>query len=159
VPVRAPNSIANCYINGTGLADFTTDPGWDPRRWNDVVFHLRFSSHFPAQPGDSPLKPDDIVFPDSIMATVGFTHTDHDESSDWGVSLEGINVLKVPRGSTDLEIQIVGTYFQDGWIERIAYEIDMLIYRPELDQPASSIPPIQWKQSITEVLTYTLVRG
>ena len=64
VPVQVPNSIANCYINGTGVADFTDNPAWDLGVFNSVAFHLRkrhleihcahrwFISHSPAQPGD-----------------------------------------------------------------------------------------------------------
>jgi hypothetical protein len=146
VPVSAPNSIANCYINGTGVADFSgddvdSDPPWDPLEVEDVTFHLRFPSNFPPQLGDSPLRPSDIVLPDSIMACVGLAHINHDGPLAWKLSLESISVEPIAKGQTNFEIVVNGIYYQDAWMERIAYQIDMLIYRKEFDQPAARIDP------------------
>jgi hypothetical protein len=145
-PVQVPNSIANCYINGTGVVDFTDDPPWD-QGWgqgqppyHSVAFHLRFISHFPAQPGDSPLTPGDIVVPGSVMATVGLSHIDHDiegAPTEFEIALFSVDIAAVAKGDTELDITVNGQFMGDAWIDRIAYEIDMLVYHPEFDQSAS----------------------
>jgi len=140
VPVQVPNSIANCYINGTGVADFTDNPAWDLGVFNSVAFHLRFISHSPAQPGDSPLTPSDFVPPNSVMATVGLSHIDHDVSgapTAFEIAMFSVDIAKVAKGDTELDITVNGWFMQDAWIDRIAYEIDMLIYRPQFLAPSA----------------------
>jgi len=137
VPVSVPGSIANCYIHGTGVADFTDDPPWDDHgdvRPMSFDFNLTFVSHYPKQPGDSPLEPSDTLFPDLASVTVGLAHIDHDVEgapTAFGFELLGTEIKKVPRGETTLEVVVSGIYWFDVWIDRLAYQIDMLVYRPE----------------------------
>ncbi len=148
VPVAVPGSVANCYINGTGVADFTGDPPWVDEqgvpRLLSFEFHLTFVSNYPKQPGDSPLNPSDTVFPDLGSVTVGLAHIDHDiegAPTAFGFELLGTEIKKVPRGETTLEIVVSGTYQWDVWIDRLAYQIEMLVHRPDFDRPLRSYRP------------------
>ena len=48
----------------------------------------------------------------------------------------------MPRGETTLQIVVSGTYWLDVWIDRLAYQIDMLVYRPEFDRPDPQYHPL-----------------
>lgn len=149
VPVTVPGSVANCYINGTGVADFTDDPDWEDEqgvpRLMSFDLHLTFASNSPPQPGDSPLQPSDTVFPDLASVTVGLAHIDHDienAPTAFGFELVQTQIQKVARGDTILEIVVSGTYQWDVWIDRLAYQIDMLVHRPDFDRPQPSYRPL-----------------
>jgi hypothetical protein len=151
-PVHVPGSIANCYIHGTGVGDFTDDPPWDDHgnvRLMSFELHLTFVSHYPAQPGDSPLEPSDTVFSDLASVTVGLAHIDHDiegAPTAFGFELLGTEIKKVARGDTTLQVVVKGTYWLDVWIDRLAYQIDMLVYRPAFDRPQPRYHPLTPEQ-------------
>jgi hypothetical protein len=73
IPVTVQDSIENCYLSGTGVADFTDDPDWAAGFPIGVEFSLRMRSQ-------SPLELDD-VYSGSAVASVGLAHIDYNEDS------------------------------------------------------------------------------
>ncbi|HEY3132526.1 MAG TPA: hypothetical protein VGL91_23965 [Acidobacteriota bacterium] len=131
VPVQVLDGVANCYISGTGVADFTADPPW---RWrNDESLPLikgKFKLTFTS---DSPLQIGDLYIAGSGIATVAFAHVDRDTDADttpFVLALDTVLVKDVKPPSRELKVEVTGAYLGDCWMDKIAYQIGMLVYRP-----------------------------
>jgi hypothetical protein len=148
IPVSVKDSIENCYLTGAGVADFTDDPPlWD------LVVPVKFSLRLRSQ---SPLELDD-VYTDSAVASVGLAHVDHDTAgvgdTDSVLALDTVDVsvqtIKDKDNATKAEVwlDIMGAYWGDCWMDKIAFRIGLLVFRPSfLIPPPKFIPrhlPIQ----------------
>jgi hypothetical protein len=155
VPVSAPDSIANCYLSGTGIADFTFDPPWswagDEHPLIAVTFRLAFTV-------TSPLEANDLYIPGSGIASVGLAHVDRDTETysgpfdtgledtgieDWLLALDAVNVKDPKPSDTELDLAVTAAYQGDCWIDRIAYKIGLLVHRPGFSVPPTQ-KPARW---------------
>jgi hypothetical protein len=85
---------------------------------------------------------------------VGLSHIDRstDDSSDdssWLLDLQFAEVQSIPPTTTDLEVIVYGSTASDVRIDRIAYQIDLLAYRPSFNRPKMRFYP--WKVLVSEV--------
>jgi hypothetical protein len=128
VPVTVPDSIGNCYVIGTGIADFTADPPWHWQDGPDVpLLGVTFTLTFPAA-----LAKDDVYIPGSGIASVGLALAERDtdsETTDWLLALDTITVSDVEPPSRDLVVELTGAYRGDCWMDKLAYHVGFLIHQ------------------------------
>jgi hypothetical protein len=128
VYVRSNSSVANCYISGTGVAQFSVDPPWDrDMAVQQGQFHLQFQGAF---------EPDDLLM--DGLATVGIDRMDLDEAGySWVL---GLDAVELKQTATDLEIVVSGGYRVDVWIEQMSFKIGLLVYRPRFNTKPTAQP-------------------
>ena len=131
VYVRSNSSVANCYVSGTGVAQFSVDPPWNSDM--DVQqgqFHLQFQGAF---------EPDDLLM--DGLASMGIDRMDFDEPGFTWVL--GLDAVELKQTTTDLEIVVSGGYREDAWIEQMSFKIGLLVYRPRFNtKPTAQRLPI-----------------
>jgi hypothetical protein len=130
VYVRSNSSVANCYISGTGVANFSVDPDWVDLPLQQGQFHLQF---------EAVLEPDDLLM--DCVASVGIDRMDFDDPGlTW---VFGLDAVEVRQTTTDLEIVVSGGYREDVWIEQMSFKIGLLVYRPRFNtKPTAQRLPI-----------------
>jgi hypothetical protein len=143
IPVTVKDSILNCYLSGTGVADFTDDPAWAPGVAIGVNFSLRMRSQ-------SPLELDD-VYTGSAVASVGLAHVDYNDddgaAGPMQLALDTVHVSvqrivdKDNQTKAEIWLDITGAFQNDCWMDKIAFQIGLLVFRPSfLIPPPKFIP-------------------
>jgi hypothetical protein len=146
VPVAVPNSYANCYIVLTGIAVFTGDPQWnfaiDPYPPLGWTFTLTLSPPL-VRGKKGHQENDDAIMPGTGIASVALASVDLDtkdmdeDADDWLFGLETVTVKPMKPDATEIIVEVTGSFKGDSMIDRIAYHLGFLVYRPTLRK----VPP------------------
>ena len=148
VPARSASSPANLWVRVTGLARFDFDPEWadDPDAWHRGQLGIVI-------PGGA-LSSGDVLT--ESAATGGFRVMKRDEegpTDDFGIAIDGIASVSVsPAGFLNLAL-LVG-FKGDCWLQAVSFALDLMIYRPSLDNFTPPAPPSnRFKYILQEALS------
>jgi|ERR1700733_1019613 len=140
LPARSTRTVANLYVQITGLAIFNVDPDWDnlmdPLAWNRGT--LTFETPQPV------LQLGDNLIESAVTAGFGAINREEEGSTDdFGIAVDSVNSVETasyggakPFGN--LKIVLNAGYKGDGWVQSVSFTADLLIYRPALDNVQKS---------------------
>jgi hypothetical protein len=138
VPARSPNSAGNLWVRVTGLARFDIDPVWsdDELGWHRGELGIVIPT--------SALNSGDVNT--ASAATGSFRVMKRDEGDaldsvdDFGIAIDGIaNIGVSPSGFLNIALQV--GYKGDCWLLAVSFSLDLLVYRPSLDNVAPPSTP------------------
>jgi hypothetical protein len=138
VPARSRESAANLWVRVAGLARFDVDPQWDdddPSGWKEGQLVIIV-----------PNSPQGLSLGDVITAyaaTGSFRVMKRDEegsTDDFGIAIDGVSNVGI-SASGCLTVTLQAGYKGDCWLLAVTFGVDLLVYRPSLDNVAPPAPP------------------
>ena len=134
--VRSPSGPANLYVRTTGIAHFDIDPDWESAdRWHRGMLGIVTPI--------AVLQPGDAIMDHCATACFRLVHREEEGPSNiFGIALD--EVASVNSSAGNLTMAIKAAYHGDVWVPAVAFAINLLVYRPSLDNFAPHHPFHDW---------------